>query len=408
MPLLSIIIPTKNRYATLLPVVKAILSYVPGYDYEIVIQDNSSFNHIPTDIKFQLNDSRISYFHRSELMSIVDNTNAAIDNASGDYLCFIGDDDLVAPYIIEETLKLRDSGLDCLIHSPAYYWWSTVEFVSVDRYRHKCALWLPKSRTTEFLYGHTELEHMLKNGAVSYYRMPRFYHGIVSRQLLQSIYKNTGTFVPGSSPDMALSVALALITNRYLQSNRPVTVFGASKDSGGGLTAAKLHHGRIEDQVHLPKTTIDNWDPQLPRYWSEYTIYPQTTQEVFKAFGRPSNLDFTALYASIMVNEPWLWSMTWPLAKRHFGFSPKYWGYFAAIAAKRFAGRAYRGLQSMLGRRPYDVVDCPSLDDCMRELNLRFSRATESVSLTQVTCPSTGKAPTCSSNSSAGTTRVVP
>lgn len=385
MPLLSIIIPTKDRYATLLPVVEALLSYVPGHDYEIVIQDNSEIRQIPTDLRFRLNDPRIRYFHRSENMSIVENTIAAIENASGDYLCFIGDDDLVAPYIIEETLKLRDSGLDCMIHPPAYYWWSTVEFLSVDRYRHKSAFWLPKSTSTEFLNGPTELEHMLNNGAVSYYRMPRFYHGIVSRRALQAVYEHTGTFVPGSSPDMALSVALALVTNRYLQSGRPITVFGASRGSGGGLTAARSHHGRIEDQVHLPKNIIERWDSRLPRYWSEYTIYPQTTQEVLKAFDRPSKLDFTALYASIMVNEPWLWPMTWPLAKHHFSFSPNRWCRFAAIIAKRFIGKAYRGMQSMLGRRPYDVVDCPSLGDCMRELNLRYGRSDETVPVTQTT-----------------------
>lgn len=385
MPLLSIIIPTKDRYATLLPVVQALLSYVPGHDYEIVIQDNSTPGQIPADLRLNLNDSRIRYFHHSEHMSIVQNTIAAIENASGDYLCFIGDDDLVAPYIIEETLKLRDSGLDCLTHPPAYYWWNNVEFITVDRYHHKSAFWLPRSTTPEFLNGPTELEHMLNNGAVSYYRMPRFYHGIVSRRVLQAVYEHTGTFVPGSSPDMALSVALALVTNRYLQSDRPNTVFGASRGSGGGLTAARRHHGRIEDQVHLPKKTIENWDSQLPRYWSEYTIYPQTTQEVLKAFGQPSNLDFTALYGSIIINEPWLWPMTWPLAKYHLGFSPNRWWRFVVIAAKRYIGKAYRGMQSTLGRRPYDVVDCHSLDDCMRELNRRYGRFDKLVSVTQIT-----------------------
>jgi glycosyltransferase involved in cell wall biosynthesis len=337
---------------------------------------------MPADFASSLNDTRVKYFHRSEKMSIVENTIAAIENANGDYLCFIGDDDLVAPYVIEETIKLRDSGLDCLIHPPAYYWWSSVEFTTVDRYRHKSAFWLPKAATTEHLCASVELEHMLSNGAVSYYRLPRFYHGIVSRLALQAIYQRTGTFVPGSSPDMAFSVALALVTKRYLHSDRPVTVFGASRGSGGGLTAEGRHHGRIEDQAHLPKSIVERWDLRLPRYWSEYTIYPQTTQEVFQAFGCPSKLNFSALYASILINEPWLWSMTWPLAKRNFGFSPNYWGHFAAIAAKRLAGKAYRGLQSMLGRRPYDVVDCTSLDDCMRELNLRFGRANESVSIT--------------------------
>lgn len=375
MPLLSIIIPTKDRYATLLPVVKALLFHVPGYDYEIVIQDNSTVGQALLDLQLQLGDPRVKYFHRPERLSIVENTVAAIENATGDYLCFIGDDDLVAPYVVEETRKLHESGLDCLIHTPAYYWWGSVEFITMDRYRRKYAFWLPKSMVAEELDASAELEHMLRNGAVSYYRLPRFYHGIVSRRTLQLIYERTGTFCPGSSPDMAFSVALGLVTNRYLHSERPVTVFGASRDSCGGQTAARRHHGRLEAQAHLPSNIVERWDERLPRYWSEYTAYPQTVKEVFDAFGSHNELDFAALYASILVNEPWLWSMTWPLARRHFGRSPSYWGRFASIAAKRFVGKTYRRLQSMVGSRPYDVANCLTVDDCMRELDRRYGRS---------------------------------
>lgn len=372
MPLLSIIIPTKDRYDTLIPVVQTLLSYIPGYDYEIVIQDNSTAKSMQSDLILLFNDARVKYFYCPERMSIVENTVTAIKNAIGDYLCFIGDDDLVAPYIIEETQKLRSSGLDCLIHPPAYYWWSTVEFKKIDRYRHKSAFWLPKLSTTELLNGPKELKHLLHNGAISYYQMPRFYHGIVSRRALQAIYKHTGTFVPGSSPDMALSIALSMVMECYLKSNRPITVFGASRGSGGGLTAERIHHGRIQDQKHLPKYTMENWHFRLPKYWSEYTIYPQTTMEVLKAFGRPNRLNFIALYASIKVNEPWLWSMTWPLTKSYLRLSPNRWLSFATFITKRYIGKLFRETQSLFGLRPFDVIDCFSLDDCMKELNRRY------------------------------------
>ena len=39
-PLLSIVIPTKNRYETLIPTLDALLDNIVGSAYEIIVQDN--------------------------------------------------------------------------------------------------------------------------------------------------------------------------------------------------------------------------------------------------------------------------------------------------------------------------------------------------------------------------------
>ena len=44
MPLLSIVIPTKNRYEYLFPVLDASIQYIAGSDYEIVVQYNTHDN----------------------------------------------------------------------------------------------------------------------------------------------------------------------------------------------------------------------------------------------------------------------------------------------------------------------------------------------------------------------------
>jgi len=43
-PLLSIIVPTKDRYSTLAAVVTSILGLVPDPRLEVVVQDNSASN----------------------------------------------------------------------------------------------------------------------------------------------------------------------------------------------------------------------------------------------------------------------------------------------------------------------------------------------------------------------------
>lgn len=374
-PLLSIIIPTKNRYATLVPVVRGILAQIPDRDLEIVVQDNSPDN---AGIREQLgaaSDERIRYFHRPEPISIVENTVSAIENARGRFLSFIGDDDTVAPFIVDETRRLEQSGLECMAHAPAYYWWSSVEFAKTDYYRRKCALWIPNGAQDGYqtLLSSQELDRMLSNGAVSYYRLPRLYHGIVSRRVLDDIKARAGTYVPGASPDMAISVAVSLVVDRYLYAAHPVTVFGASRGSGGGRTVERRHHGLLENQPHLPKETVERWDSRLPRYWSEYTIYPQTVMEVFAAFGKaPAPLDFPVLYASILVNEPWLARMTWPHIFATCGTSPRVWLRFGQTVLRRGLGRAYRALTSVSRRRAYDLVICGDIEACMSELRRRY------------------------------------
>ena len=59
MPILSIIIPTKNRQMTALFAVKTALT-VPSDDIEIIVQDCSDDDSLKHDLQ-NLNDARIKY-----------------------------------------------------------------------------------------------------------------------------------------------------------------------------------------------------------------------------------------------------------------------------------------------------------------------------------------------------------
>jgi len=66
---------------------------------------------------------------------------------------------------------------------------------------------------------------------------------------LKAIERASGTLLPGSSPDMAYSVALSLVMPNFVSVPYPLTVFGASRASGGGRAALprngrKLRRGR--------------------------------------------------------------------------------------------------------------------------------------------------------------------
>jgi glycosyltransferase involved in cell wall biosynthesis len=370
-PLVSIIIPTKDRHATLLPVVAALLAQIVGKKYEIVVQDNSADNSAERMLSELPNARHVIYRHEPLPVSIVENTERAIRASRGTYLIFIGDDDLVSPYICEVADFMDSCGITCLTYPAAYYWWSSVNFVTPTPFHRAQALWLPKVRglgLQKRIAKHV-LDYTLANGAVSLFDLPRFYHGVVRRDVLDAIHARTGTYVAGASPDMAFSLALAMVVDEFWHVDFPVSVYGASRGSGGGRTAEKKHHGRIEEQRHLPLATIDGWDSRIPRVWSEQTIYSQTACEVLAAFGRPDTLRYEALYASMLVNERYLSSWFRPLMGRYCLEKPGNVFRLLRSVGRKVIGRTIRSIKARTGTMNFDVIGAEDVGAVMTLLS---------------------------------------
>ncbi|MDM8338447.1 glycosyltransferase family 2 protein, partial [Mediterranea massiliensis] len=311
-PLLSIIIPTKDRYNTLGCVVNGLLPYLSDLT-EIVIQDNSVDNSPYFDLGITSN--RVSYFYNNESLPISENTIQAIEHAKGEYLLFIGDDDFVSPRIEEIAKAVNDKAVDCLIYDAGYYWWDSVKFARSDYYNDNDLLLIKSgilSMDIRFLDSKVQLQKVLDRGAIDYNGLPRFYHGIVKRNILDQLKKKCGTYLIGSCPDMSFAISLSLLLDKFAYMNYPVTVFGASKGSGGGLTASKKHFSKIEDATFLRSDIIDKWDNNIPLIWSQKTIYPQTTHEVLLAFRSDYKINYKAFYASMLFYEPYLITYLWP------------------------------------------------------------------------------------------------
>lgn len=368
--LLSIIIPTKDRYECLVPVISALIKNIDNIDVEFIIQDNSNDNTVITNFLNSSDDDRVKYFYNTYKMSIVDNTICAIDNARGKYLIFIGDDDLVSPYIYKFVQYINQKGIDCLVYNAAYYWWNSIQFKEENYFHRKEALWLPPKETLVFEKrdSSAELEIMLQSGSGIFQRLPKFYHGIVKRNVLDEIKFKTGTYLPGSSPDIAFSTALSLVLDRYYYVNFPLTVFGASKNSGGGWTASNKHYGKIEDQKHLPKNIIENWNPLIPRIWSEKTIYAQTVTEVLKVFKSNNQFNYITFYGTMLAYEPYLVKFLIPSARLYCGFNFLNYFKIAYVFIKKKLGIFYRKIKFFSKTYDYDVVIAKDVDVVMEKL----------------------------------------
>jgi len=365
-PLLSIVIPTKDRYTTLIPVVDSFLNHIIGDDYEIVIQDNSGDNTPWKEYAQSRQDEKIKYFYHAESLSVSENTDMAISNLSGKYAIFIGDDDLVSPYVLEITKYLDKHNVDCLAYSPGYYWWSSVNFVKESYYRHKQAFWLPNNISFKLQQKDSskELEYLLKSGGVVLYpSLPKFYHGLVKKEVLDKIKTKIGTYISGSCPDMALAVSLTLVVDNYHYMQYPISVFGASKNSAAGWGQENKHWGKLEDQKHLPKNIM--WDENIPRVWTGNTIYAQAIYETLSVFKADKKINYNALYAASIINEKQIASYVYPIVwSFNKGNIVRYFHLFYYLLRK-FAGKTLTTWRERKKKLSYDVSTIDNVEGCM-------------------------------------------
>ena len=346
--LLSIIIPTKNRYTTLFSVVDMILLFDLNDDIEIVIQDNSDNNKEALDfIAQKVNYSNLRYFHSSETLSVIGNSDKAVLNSTGEYVCFIGDDDGVMPNIVEVTKWMKANNYKALkSYKPSYYWpnqksnYLSNDISGVLKYKP----W--KSSSFEIIKTKYALDFTLKYGGVTIEMLPCLYHGIVKRSVLNQIYQKTDSFFPGPSPDMANAVAITQVIDFYVYVGYPVIISGQSTKSAGGTGVLHQHIAKIEDVKHLPKDTALNWDSRIPKYWTGPTIWAESVIKALEKFNNKEKIEkfnFKYLYAYVFVFQ-----------KKHSkeifkDFSVKSSLKFSALKFKIFIYRVYVFILNRVG-----------------------------------------------------------
>jgi glycosyltransferase involved in cell wall biosynthesis len=314
-PILSIAIPTKDRYETLFPVLEALLKHIAGSDYEIVVQDNTSENGEALEELAIIMDDRIRYFHVSEKLTVTENSHLAISHCTGEYITFIGDDDLISPYILEIVQKVKLANLDCLIYERGNYFWKDLIMHKKYAFHYPASMQFPKHFSTciEELSINEEMSAVLDAGGIAYLRLPSLYHGLVKRESMLRLQEVFGTFVPGSCPDIAIATALSGIVNKYGFMRYPVTITGASKKSAAGMGVRSAHIAKIEDVPWLPKNLKESWDPKIPGIWTGMTIYAQNIHEVFQKTGAKGTINYGALYSNLFIKEPKTRKIVWPL-----------------------------------------------------------------------------------------------
>lgn len=303
-PILSILIATRNRIPYCINAIETILSF--DYEnFELVVQDNSDTFELHEYVAKMQPDKRLVYNYTPPPFSSIDNFNAVIGLAKGEYLCLIGDDDGVNPEIFNVVEWASENKIDSVVPGlNAVYWWPSA-CSEIDRLKPFMGV-LEISRITCYIKEYQpvkEVKKLMKNGG-NYLELnlPKLYHGIVKKELMDKIKATIGHYVGGLSPDIYTAVALSFFVKKIIKIDYPLTISGICSASTSADSAANRNTGNLEDTPHFRDRGTYYWSNQVPKFYSGINIWADSALASLKDLGKIEFInEFNVSSLSIML-----------------------------------------------------------------------------------------------------------
>jgi len=295
MPILSIIIPTHNRAKYAVPTIRSALSISP--DVEVVVSDTSQEDHISGQFVNDPDWSRVRLVRPGQVLSVVDNFNQGLQHASGDYLLFLGDDDLVTPKIADLLTWAKRNRVDAIqLTFPAIYYWPDFMHKRLgDHYAGTLHLGTFSGAVRRHDAKRTLREAAEKLGG-GVFDMPRAYAGIVSKDLVQAIVAKQGSLFGGVSPDIYSAALIADAATHCVSIDYPVIVPGSSGASTAGQSANGKHIGALRDNAHIGAFRNLIWDDLVPEFYSVPTVWSYSLLRALKTLDSSIQPNYGRLY----------------------------------------------------------------------------------------------------------------
>ncbi|MCT3834382.1 glycosyltransferase family 2 protein [Elizabethkingia anophelis] len=289
--LLSIVIATKNRQTYCLSAVESILS-LSNTNIQVIVQDNSDEKTLDELLNLFENDHRLIYRYTPPPFSSIDNFNAAIELATGEYVCLIGDDDGINPQIFEAAQWAKDNNIDALVGNiKVNYRWegtgaSNTFFTKMTGSTLTILDFNSKAKQIDI---EASLRKLMENGCTNYleYPLPKLYHGIVKKNILDRIKEETGQYLKGLSPDIYSAISLACHVNKLIYIDYPLTIPGVCGQSTS-ITEGQLkkHSKKLEDAPHFRDRGVYKWTEQVPKIYCVQTIWADSGFAALREMGR--------------------------------------------------------------------------------------------------------------------------
>jgi glycosyltransferase involved in cell wall biosynthesis len=258
----SIVIPTRNKIEYLPYAIQSVLD-TERNDFELIVSNNHSTDGTSEFLE-QLNDYRLRVISPPLSLPMAGHYEFAINEARGEWITLLGDDDAVMPYIFDRLDYYINEypEVDIISSVRAYFFWKGCENLYGDiivNYQSKQAATLRFTRSDLM---------MVLSGRRSCFDMPQIYTtSMVKRSLYQEIKENSGgCFYHSIIPDMYSVVALSFSREHYLRVEEPLFWVGTSNKSMG-----------ISDRIYIDANQFDNKNlfefPCIPKKISESVSY---------------------------------------------------------------------------------------------------------------------------------------
>jgi glycosyltransferase involved in cell wall biosynthesis len=183
-PLLSVIVPTRARVATL-PFTLATILNQQTRSFEVIVSDNRSEDGTREAVQ-RIADDRVRYLDTGERVTMTDNWEFALRHERGRYALFLGDDDAILPGAIDRLQPLMERDAAPILTWPLlFYRWpmggapasasggaGTTAVATIDVRRRA--------------------RFSMRMGSWRHYTVPTIYHSAFHRSLFEAIGDRTG------------------------------------------------------------------------------------------------------------------------------------------------------------------------------------------------------------------------
>lgn len=294
---ISVVVPTKNRYKYLKKLVELVVSFNTE-ELEFVIQDNSDGNQEILEFLSAYDYPWLKYYYCNKHLTSIENFDMAINNTTGDYVCFIGDDDGIVRNIVDCAKWMKANNIEALRPATSTYEWPECGRNGYYTYDYS-------TKIIQYLNPIKELVKILKNGCDKLENIPVTYTGIVQREILCKIYSDYGSYFPGgASADVANGVALCFYVKRYVKLNIPIIITGNSKKTGGVVDRRRFIP--FSNLSFISPNVGPNWEGDLPKYWFGVFVWPESAVKCLRALCRESfieHLNYDILFAHAIIRS---------------------------------------------------------------------------------------------------------
>lgn len=308
-PLISIVIPTHNRARYAVPTLQCVLS-IPA-NIEVVVSDTSTHDHISEHFVNDPAWSRVRLVRPTTPLSVVDNFNEGLRQASGDYLLFLGDDDFVTPEIVELLVWAKRNQVDAIqLKFPAHYYWP--DFIHRRRGNHHAGT-LHFGRFSGLVTRHNAkaaLKEAAKNLGGGVFDMPRAYAGIISKKLAERIIDKHDSLFGGVSPDIYSAALIADSATHCVCIDYPIVIPGSSGASTAGQSANGKHVSALRDNPHIGAFKNLVWDELVPEFYSVPTVWSYSLMRALAQVDTKAPPNYGRLYIRCLFYHRAYWAIT--------------------------------------------------------------------------------------------------